>query len=113
MKSKTKLLVTLAVALGAFASYAKATYFLGEVHYGWTAGYVYSVPAGANVEADADGGGSWAHTQVGGGGLGLNLEAGYGQANDWVGNTSYADDIYYNLSAGGDGTATSLLYVGW
>jgi hypothetical protein len=113
MKSLNRSLLVLAVLFSVGASKALAGYFYQQVYYNWSAGEIYSVPSGAYVEAEAWGGNSWAQTQVGGGGLNLNYEAGYQQDLDYVGSTSSADNIYYNLSAGGDGSAYSMLYVGW
>jgi len=117
MKTLQKSLLALVLVLGALVARSHAGSYLEQVYDGWHAGVIYSVPAGANVEADAIGNGSWAQTQVGGGGVGpggtgVNLVVGYGGADYWIGNTAYADNIYYNVSAGGSG-AESLVYVGW
>lgn len=71
-------------------------------------GIIYSVPAGANYEWEVSGS---AHIMVGGGGLNVN-EYGSSGYNGDVGNTSYADDLSYQLNEYGDG-GYALLYLGW
>ncbi len=117
MKSIHKSLLITAIVAGAFVANTKAGSFYKDVTSGWQAGFVYSVPSGASVEADAVGGNTWAQTEVSGcgvgdGGLGVTLEAGYCQVNYWIGTTTSAGDIYYNLTADGDG-AEALLAVSW
>ena len=126
-KMKTVIVLFRSIALGLclLAANAFAGNYLIQVGspqyfgtYGpfWNNGTIYSVPAGANFEWGIDASGSgYAYITVGGGGLNVSQGVYAGNAYD-VGNTSYADNISYQLSASTSGygdNASALLYVGW
>ena len=66
----------------------------------WNNGTINSVPAGAYFEweVESSGSGSYAQILVGGGGLNVNQSVGAGGFASDAGQTSYADNISYQLN---------------
>jgi hypothetical protein len=116
MKTVMKLVRILAIALSLGTVSVFAEFFLETASVGvsgddYNDGVIYNVPAGANYEWEVYSSEyAYAHLMIGGGGLDVNtLENSIG-----AGQTSYSDNINYQMHASSNGgNAYTTLYVGW